>query len=314
MKKFLITIFIALSFLMPWISQASSVNNVKTDIINNWTTNSNDILDKVWNDNNFFKAQTKWESWLKNLLLNLARDAKVLIYAIIILLWVIIVMKLIFSKWGDEDVKKLKKWALRWTIWIVVMQTSTVAYKLLFDKDVNSDLANKFNNDLVYPFINLLYLLAAFVFIFVAIVAFYKMVTANWNDDNIKKWKATIVQAIIWFIVIKFSSILVYNTFNPTCSNWNIITYWWSKVCENITDNAKILITIINWINGFLALVILLMIIYAWFLYITSWGADEKQKKAKNILIYVTIWLIILIASYLILTFFIYPNSYQKFN
>ena len=39
-----------------------------------------------------------------------------------------------------------------------------------------------------------------------------------------------------------------------------------------------------------------------------------KQKKAKNILIYVTIWLIILIASYLILTFFIYPNSYQKFN
>lgn len=309
MKKFIITILLTLSLFSTNFVYATWTENIQVTTNNAWNTVENWVLTTLSSWTNFFAAWNTWESWLKNLLFRIARDAKILIYWLILLLWVIVVMKLIFSKGWDDDFKKLKRWVLRWSVWIIVMQTSTVVYSVLFDKWVDTTLANSFNKNLITPFINLLYMLAAFIFIFVAIIAFYKIITAWWNDEWIKKWKSTITQALIWFIVIKFAKVLVDNTFNPDCSNWTFIIYWWTKVCENITDNAKIIITIINWINWFLAVVIVLMIIYAWFLYITSGWAEDKQKKAKNIIIYTAIWLLILVASYLILTFFIYPNS-----
>jgi hypothetical protein len=54
---------------------------------------------------------------------------------------------------------------------------------------------------------------------------------------------------------------------------------------------------------------VVLMILYAWFLVLTSWWDEEKYKKAKKIILYSWIWILILFASYLILTFFIVPES-----
>jgi len=286
----------------------NSNNNITISTENTWTDRQNSLLKDLNSKNDFFWISTLWEKWIKNLILNLARDLKILLYTIILLLWIIVVMKLIFSKWWEDDIKKLKNWIIYLTIWIILIQSSSVFWKVLFDKSVNVSLANDFSEKLLQPIINLFYTLAAFVFIFVAIVAFYKIVFAWWNDDWIKKWKQTIIQALIWFIVIKFAKILVDNTYRPDCDNWKIIKVAWTTVCENITQNAQIIMIILNWINWFLWIVIILMIIYAWFLYITSWWKEDNQKKAKNIIVYIAIWLLILVSSYLILTFFIYPN------
>lgn len=142
-----------------------------------------------------------------------------------------------------------------------------------------------------------------------AIIAFYNIVTAWGNEEWMKKGKNTIFQAIMWFIVIKFSDIIVTNTFNPDCWWGGLISYWGTNICENVKDNSRIIITIINWINSFLAIVVVLMIIYAGFLVLTGGWEEEKNKKAKRIIFYAAIGLAVLFASYMILTFFIIPQS-----
>lgn len=314
MKKNLIKLLVIFALLIPNLSFAISINiwnssdNIRITTENSWRAVNNDKLEEIW-WNEFFYVWTTWEKWLKNFLLNIARDLRVIVFALVLLIWIIMVIKLIFGENTEEEQKKLKSWILWASIWIMVMQIAFSVYKVLFDRQVWANLARSFSERLVEPFTDMLMLFASFVFISMAIFAFYKIVTAWGNEEWIKKWKTTIFQAIIWFIVIKFSSILVENTYNPDCWGWWIISYWGTNICENVTQNTKIITTLINWFNSFLAIIIVIMIMYAWFLVLTWGWEEEKNKKAKNILLYVWIWLLVLFASYAILTFFIIPES-----
>lgn len=296
-----------LLLLTPIFSYAT--NNVKITTENTWKTTTNNQFEEMWANGEFFYVSTWWEKWLKGLILNIARDLKTMAFVLVIFFIIIMVIKLLFSENTEEQQKKLKMWILWSTIWIMVMQSAYTLYKVLFDKDIWATLWRGFSEKIVQPFTELLMLIASFIFIAMWIYAFYKIVTAGGNEEWIKKWKATIFQAIIWFIVIKFSSIIVTNTFNPDCGWGGIISYWGTNVCEKVKDNSKILITLINWFNSFLAIIIVIMIIYAWFLVMTWWWEEEKNKKAKKIILYSAIGLLILFASYMILTFFIIPES-----
>ncbi len=314
MLKFLIKIIIALSIIsIPnfWFAfdlWTSSTDNIRISTENTWKSMNNDEFEEMqWNE--FFYVWTTWEKWIKYLLFNIARDLRVIVYAFVLLFWVIMVIKLIFGENTEEEAKKLKNGILWASIWIIVMQIAFSIYKVMFDRDIWANLARSFWERLVEPFLDLLMLLASFAFIAVAVIAFYKIVTAWGNEEWLKKWKATIFQAIIWFIVIKFADIVVKNTYNPDCWWGGLISYWWTSVCENITKNAKIITTFINWLNTFIAIFIVVMLIYAGFLVMTWWWDEEKNKKAKKTMVYIWVWLLVLFASYAIMTFFIIPES-----
>lgn len=315
MKKLLVKLLLTINLLaVPFFSYAISIwttnnDNVRITTENTWKSSNNDEFEQMWSNWEFFYVWTWWEKWLKWLLLNIARDLRAIVFTMVLLVVVIMVIKLLFAENTEEQQKKLKMWILWSSIWIMVMQVAFSVYKIMFDREVWANLARRFWEKIVEPFTEVLMLLASFVFIAMAIIAFYKIVTAWGNEEWIKKGKTTIFQAIIWFVVIKLSSIVVTNTFNPDCWWGWIISYWWTNVCENVKDNSMILITLINWINTFLSIAIVLMIIYAWFLVMTWWGEEEKNKKAKKIILYSWIWLMILFASYMILTFFILPQS-----
>jgi hypothetical protein len=57
--------------------------------------------------------------------------------------------------------------------------------------------------------------------------------------------------------------------------------------------------------NSFVWIIVILMIIYAWFTVLTWAWDEEKLKRAKTSILYIAIWILILIINYLILTFFI---------
>lgn len=271
------------------------------------SVNNEKLNEMEWNE--FFYVGTTGEKWIKNLLLNIARDLRVIVFAFVLLISIIMVIKLIFWENTEEEQKKLKMWILWASIWIMVMQIAFSVYKILFDRDIWAWLWRSFSERLVEPFTQMLMLFASFLFIAIGIYAFYKMVTAGGDEDKVSKWKTIIFQAIIWFIVIKFADIVVKNTFNPDCGWGGILSYYGTNICENITENAKIITTLLNWINSFLAIAIVLMIMYAGFLVLTSAGDSDKHDKAKKILLYVGIGLLILFTSYLILTFFLHPES-----
>lgn len=64
------------------------------------------------------------------------------------------------------------------------------------------------------------------------------------------------------------------------------------------TGLRGIVLTIINFFLGFLGLLAVVMIIYGGFLYVSSAGNEENVGKAKKILIYAAIGIILIIASF----------------
>lgn len=310
MKKILVYVFLILSFIVtPSLSYVNAMDNIRVTTENNGKVNNNWELEDMAANGDFFYVGTTGEKWLKLFILNIARDLRVMLFVLYLLIVVIMVIKLVFADNTDEKQKSLKMWILWSTVGIMVMQVAYSVYKVMFDRAPDANLARRFWEYIVQPFTDMLMMLASFAFIAMAIFAFYKIVTAGGNDEGIKKGKTTIFQAIIWFIVIKFADIIVTNTFNPDCWGGGLISYWGTNICENVKSNSLLIITLINWINSFLAIVIVIMIIYAWFLVLIGWWEEEKNKKAKRIILYSAIWLFILFASYMILTFFILPQS-----
>jgi len=82
--------------------------------------------------------------------------------------------------------------------------------------------------------------------------------------------------------------------------------------CIDVPDptwNIELILKTINWINWFVWIITLLFIIWAWSIILFSNGDSEKIKKAKWMIIWIIIWVFVLVMSYIILNFFIDPQS-----
>lgn len=301
-----------------WWEEIDTNKNPDTSDNVTWTTKKwterNKTLDDFWEwTGDFVQVKKWWSLWIYNSTIRIAYYLKNLFIVIASIYFIILVLKIFFSNWTEEEVWKFKKWIVWTSVWIIIMQTSYSFITILFDRWVNQDIAFNFTKDIIYPFIDLLTLLVSFFFIAIAIFAFYRIITAWWDEEKAKKWKTSIFQAIIWFIVIKISSLIVDATYwKINCKwNWDIFSITWQNCIEapKIEWNMGIVITLLNWFNNFIGITVILMIIYAWAMIMLSWWDEEKAKKWKSVILYVWIWLLLLASSYLILTFFILPES-----
>ena len=301
--------------------QAEAADTVWVNNINIWGSAWNEAnnvnnLDKLTNfESDRFIGQTRWwEIGIYNTIMQLARDLKNLFYAIATVYFLIICLKLIFASNTEEELGKFKKWILWITIWLIVMQLAFAFTQILFDQWVSARLGASLIENLVTPMIDLVRTLAAVFFIAMAIFAFYRLVTANGNEEAIKSGKMTILYALMWFILVRIAQTIVeafYGKIN--CESFNVwfVTFE-SETCTNsldISTGANLIINIIQWLNGFVAIVVLIMIIYAGAQIILSAGDEEKIKKWKQAIVYVAIGLFVLLANFLILTIFLRPEA-----
>jgi len=260
---------------------------------------------------------TKWDQWIYNIIIKIARDLKNLVFVISTIYFLIIVFKLLLSDNTEEELANFKKWVIWISIWIVVMQ---VAYGFIRTLTVYNGWViwqpfwQEVYLNIIEPLIKILEMWASFAFIAIAIYAFYKIVTSNWDDEKAKTWKMTIVYAIIWFIVIKISRAIVetvYWKINCDATNAKSFFIFQNDKCiepASLSKFAQIVLDIINWMNGFVWIITVIMIIYVWAqIFLSAWD-EEKLKNGKKAIIYIIIWLFILFANYLILTFF-FPTT-----
>lgn len=275
-----------------------------------WNTHLKNLWE--WEDG-FIDVVVWWEKWIYYTLVKAAKDLKNIFYAIAWVYLLVLVLKLLFLENTEEEVWKFKKWVLWTTIWIIVMQIAFGFVNVLYDQGVNESLAVSFLDNIINPLIALLETAASLFFLAIAIFTFFRMVTSSWDEEKAKKWKWSIVYAIVWFAVIKLSKGIVeaaYWKINPNCET----SFWFDFVAASCLEDAriegvsKIITDVINWVNWFIWIVVLIMVIYAWSLVLLSAWDEEKLKKAKSIMLYVAIWMFLLVINYLILTFFIYPE------
>ncbi|MCD5380805.1 pilin [Candidatus Gracilibacteria bacterium] len=236
-------------------------------------------------------------------LVRIAKSLKNIFFAIATVYFLIIVLRLLFTENSEEEFGKFKKGILWITVGIIIMQ---IAYSLVIttqNQSISGGLANDLLKNIVIPLITLLETAASFFFIAIAIFAFYRMVTSSGDDEKAKTGKMSIFYAIIGFIVIKISGLIVKTTYSKTlCDDDNITC---SGGVAEIEEGAGIIFKIINWLNGFVGIAVVIMIIYAGVQIIFSNGEEEKIKKAKTSIIYIFIGIFVLTMNYLILTFFL---------
>lgn len=85
--------------------------------------------------------------------------------------------------------------------------------------------------------------------------------------------------------------------------------FWVSTDCTervfDVSGSFGIIAKIIVFLNGFIALITIVMIMYAWFLILTGSGDEERTDRAKKTITYAIIGVVILIFSYVIYRFMI---------
>lgn len=297
-------------------SQGNTENNLNTQW-SSWTPwSTNDKIDDFKWD-----GVSVWEGWadaINNSLVRIAKDLKNVLFVIASVYLLILILKLLVSEKTQEEVSNFKKWGLWITIWLIVTQIAYLFVSTLFDRNISENLAEDLAQKLFDPFISLLETGASFFFIAIAVYAFYKLVTAGGNEDAVKEGKMSIVYAIIWFIAVKITKTIVYTIYGKIdCSAdfdelFDIGQVWNRAQClekQDLDWFAQLVVNIINWANGFIWIVVVLLVIYAGAKILFSRWDEEALSKAKSMILYIFIGIFVLITNYLILTFFLIPES-----
>lgn len=80
----------------------------------------------------------------------------------------------------------------------------------------SSDSADTAIQWLIWKAIWFLYLIA----VVYALWGWFQILTAAWKDEQVKKWRTIIVQALIWLVVIWLANSIVWWVVNSILSSW----------------------------------------------------------------------------------------------
>ncbi|ATU05509.1 hypothetical protein BKN14_03600 [Candidatus Gracilibacteria bacterium HOT-871] len=251
------------------------------------------------------------------LLLNIAISIINILFIISIVYFFIIAIKLIANPDSDQESGNFKKGILWTSLGLMVIQMARVFVNSLYiNKKVQegtigsgdglANMANNLLNNIIKPLTDLLETGASFLFIMIAIFAFYKLVTSNGDDGAAKSGKMMVAYAIIGFIIIKVSATLVKAVYGEcTTGALGIIINSTCNHTANISGVGAIITNIINWLNSFIGVGVIIMVIYAGLQIIFSKGDEDKISSGKKSITYILIGIGILVMNYLILTFFL---------
>lgn len=252
-------------------------------------------------------------SGIRNVLIQIFKALGILVFILAVLIAFISVIRLLASGNGEEDFSTWMQ-TLIWSIagiflisiaYTVMKQLET---RVLSTQTLSWETAYQAVINIIYPILNFIRYVAATIFFLAAIYAFYRIVTAAGNEEWFDNGKKIFIGAVLGFIIMMIAEPLVRMAYGGwNCGGEKIFGV--STDCtERIFDSSDVLWTIakvIVFLNGFLALVVIIMIIYAGFLVLTGAGDEEKNDKAKKIITYAIIGVVILIFSYVLYRFMI---------
>ena len=291
MKKLLklfFILFLLFSIIYVWKVQAwVDLDNI--DWINNITTNSIGTVNKTIDD--------IWMSILKTI--------KYALWWILLIFIVYTGIQMVMSMWSDEEELKTAKRQIRYSIiWIIFINIPGSLYDA-FNKEsywtnidwnvyswgdalTNSNLFIDLTsfwttiNDNIIWFIKVS---ISGVAMFMLVVAWIKIITARWREEEVTKAKHKIIWSIIWLMTVWF------------IESWKYFVFSW-----NISDWTGLFETLANLFLFFAWPIAIIYLSIAWYYYVTSNGDEEKVKKAKSIVVNTILATAIILASYTLLT------------
>lgn len=258
---------------------------------------------------NFFLKFDSGASVMNGFML-VAFQTKNFFIGIAVLFLIIAIIKLLFSAWDEESVKKWKSNIIWVSVGIFLMQFAFSIWQTLLlgdTRNINGGVWWMMWVNIFLPMVSLLQMLASFAFIFMAVYAFYTIVTSGGDEEKAKKWRLTVIYGLVGFLLIKVPEYLVRAIYGKSsCDNTSVINISNCTISDQrIEESVNIIGKIFNYVNGFLFLICVLLVIYAGALVFFSAWDEEKIKKAKWTVLYILIGIILLVWSHALFRFFI---------
>lgn len=288
------------------------VNVRGVDVGTTWT--ANDQLESFIGpiSSFFFVPDSQWGEWILAIFTTIAFQVKNFFIAIAILFLIYGVIKLLFSNSNEEETLTWRRNIIWTSVGIFVMQIAFSVWNTLIIRDSSrfwSYFGWQFWTNIFSPIVGIMLMLASFWFLFMMIYAFYIMVTGGGDDEKQKKGKNIVIYAIIGFVLIRLPQAIIEAIYGqPDCKTTlsGLITIGDCAIKkQDLAASIGIIGKVVNFFNGFLAIVCVLLVIYAgWLVLISGWD-EEKLKKAKRILLYIALGFLLLVASHALFRFFI---------
>lgn len=251
----------------------------------------------------------RWDS-AQNILFNVFFLLAGFLFVVALMVAFFAAIRLFISNNSEEDVSKWSKtliWSIAWLFLVSIsysfVRSISNAFVSWWTNVISMDMLYSIVVDIVYPILNFLRYIVSICFFAVIVYAFYRIIFSGWDEEKFQQGKTTFIIATFGFIIMLLAEPIVKMAYGwADC----LITSWWSlpSRCMNHTFNTSIffntVIKIIVFLNGFIALVTMIMIIYAGILVLTGGWDEEKSEKAKKIIMYVIIGVLMILFSYVL--------------
>lgn len=250
---------------------------------------------------------------VRNALIQIFKALAIVVFVIAVLIAFISVIRLLVSKNDEEDFSTWVQtlvWSLAGLFLISIAYTVIRQFetRVFNTQTISTQTVYNVVINIVYPILNFLRYVAATVFFLGAIYAFYRMVTAVWNEEWFEDGKKIFIGSVLGFVIMMIAEPLVRIAYGWGNCSGNRIFGVPTNCTNRVLDASGVLWTVakvIVFLNGFIALIVIIMVMYAGFLVLTGAGDEEKNDKAKKTISYALIGVIILIFSYVIYRFMI---------
>lgn len=275
-------------------------------------------LDQLGNSGYYYRQFSSFITgqWAQNILINLFFVLAGILFIVALIVAFFAAIRLFVSDNSWED---FSKWAKTLTWSVAGLLLVSIAYGALYTFEHNVLLQDEVGLNvetiyqatvgIIYPLLNFLRYIAAIVFFIILIFAFYKIIIARGDEEWFQNGKKTFLAAAVGFIIMVLAEPIVrmvYGGYN--CQGKSLFGI--PTECVNRQFSADgffdIVLRIIIFLNWFIALVTIIMIMYAGFLVLTGGWDEEKTDKAKKTIIYAIIGVLIILFSYAIYRAFLF--------
>ena len=255
-------------------------------------------------------SQWMWAEKAKSFLIDVI-GLKIML-PLIVTIWLILAIisfyKLKFSE-KEEDIQKSMNWLTWGTVWIVIMVSSVfILFRLINEegKLLNTSWiwqAFDLYSSIIYPFLKLAFSIIIGLLFVVLVFNTIKFIIST-SEDVKKHVQTIIIWDIIWILIMLWATNLVQLLYWKADDIANAINLGniWSAIFEN-KDTINIIYTFLNYFLSFVAVIVLIIIIYQLYNVIINPEDENLQKSLKKSLVYIFIGFLLIVWWYLFVNF-----------
>lgn len=225
-----------------------------------------------------------------------------------IMVWVAIIFlivglfSIIFSIWAESETEAKNFWTKFWfaILWFVLISFSEkiaeAVNPLVWDNASDFWDIWKFES-MANILVNFSAILIWWIAVAVIVISWIKILQSRWEwvEDEFKR----ILSAWAWLIITLLSRKFIYEIF--------FTNYWMSWVNETASlSTTQEVMWVVSFFMQYIAIWWVALIVLAWIYYMfSSWEGNDNTALAKWIIKNVSIWLVILMSSYSLVTIFL---------